>query len=79
MSNALAIAAVTAALKDLIGAGLLGLDLSSIGSVNVSARPPDRIATGQTEPNQLRIRVGAITRCHRATVSAHASPIHRSR
>jgi hypothetical protein len=53
MSNALAIAAVTAALKDLIGTGLLGLDLSAIGSVNVSALPPDRIATGQTEPNQL--------------------------
>lgn len=53
MSNALAIAAVTAALKDLIATGLLGLDLSAIGSVNVSALPPDRIATGQTEPNQL--------------------------
>lgn len=55
MSNALAIAAVTAALKDLIGNGLLGLDLSSIGSVTVSALPPDRIATGMTEPNQLNL------------------------
>lgn len=61
MSNALAIAAVTAALKDLIGAGLLGLDLSSIGSVNVSARPPDRIATGQTEPNQLNLFLYQVT------------------
>lgn len=61
MSNALAIAAVTAALKDLIGTGLLGLDLSAIGSVNVSALPPDRIATGQTEPNQLNLFLYQVT------------------
>lgn len=61
MSNALAIAAVTAALKDLIGTGLLGLDLSSIGSINVSALPPDRIATGQTEPNQLNLFLYQVT------------------
>lgn len=61
MSNALAIAAVTAALKDLIGNGLLGLDLSSIGSVTVSALPPDRIATGQTEPNQLNLFLYQVT------------------
>ena len=53
MSNALAIAAVTAALKDLVGNGLLGLDLSSIGSVTVSALPPDRIATGQTASERI--------------------------
>ena len=61
MSNALAIAAVTAALKDLIGNGLLSLDLSSIGSVTVSALPPDRIATGQTEPNQLNLFLYQVT------------------
>ncbi len=61
MGNALAIAAVTAALKDLIGNGLLGLDLSSIGSVTVSALPPDRIATGQTEPNQLNLFLYQVT------------------
>lgn len=61
MSNALAIAAVTAALKDLIGNGLLDLDLSSIGSVTVSALPPDRIATGQAEPNQLNLFLYQIT------------------
>ncbi|MBL0163867.1 MAG: DUF4255 domain-containing protein [Xanthomonadales bacterium] len=61
MSNALAIAAVTAALKDLVGNGLLGLDLSSIGSVTVSALPPDRIATGQTEPNQLNLFLYQVT------------------
>lgn len=61
MSNALAIAAVTAALKDLIGSGLLGLDLSAIGSVSVSALPPDRITTGQTEPNQLNLFLYQVT------------------
>ncbi|QNH18826.1 hypothetical protein HEP74_04002 [Xanthomonas sp. SS] len=61
MSNALAIAAVTAALKDLLNAGLLGLDLSAIGSVGVSALPPDRIATGQTEPNQLNLFLYQVT------------------
>ena len=61
MSNALAIAAVTAALKDLIGTGLMGLDLSSIGSIGVSALPPDRIATGQTEPNQLNLFLYQVT------------------
>jgi len=55
MSNALAIAAVTATLKDLISDSLAGLDLSAIGSVGVSALPPDRIATGETEPNQLNL------------------------
>jgi hypothetical protein len=61
MSNALAIAAVTAALKDLISAGLLGLDLSAIGNVVVSALPPDRIATGQTEPNQINVFLYRVT------------------
>lgn len=55
MSNALAIAAVTATLKDLISDGLAGLDLSAIGSVGVSALPLDRMATGETEPNQLNL------------------------
>ncbi|MBX9403075.1 DUF4255 domain-containing protein [Lysobacter sp. BMK333-48F3] len=61
MSNALAIGAVTAGLKDLIGNGLLGLDLSAIGSVSVSALPPDRITTGQTEPNQLNLFLYQVT------------------
>ena len=61
MSNALAIAAVTAALKDLISAGLLGLDLSAIGNVGVGALPPDRIATGQTEPNQINVFLYRVT------------------
>ena len=53
MSSPLAIAAVTAALKDLLNDGLLNHDLSSVGSFSVTALPPDRVSTGQNEPNQL--------------------------
>lgn len=55
MSSALAIAAVTAAIKDLLNDGLLNHDLSQIGSFTVTASPPDRIATGADEPNQLNL------------------------
>lgn len=55
MSSPLAIAAVTAALKDLLNDGLLNHDFSSVGSFQVTALPPDRIATGATEPNQLNL------------------------
>lgn len=55
MSSALAIAAVTAALKDLLNDGLLNHDLNSIGSFSVSATPPDRISTAPNEPNQLNL------------------------
>jgi hypothetical protein len=55
MSSPLAIAAVTAALKDLLNDGLLNHDLSPIGSFAVTATPPDRITTGQNEPNQLNL------------------------
>jgi len=55
MSSALAIAAVTATLKDLLNEGLLNHDLSAIGSFSVTAQPPDRITTGNTEANQLNV------------------------
>lgn len=55
MSSALAIAAVTATLIDLLNEGLLNHDLSSIGSFSVTAQPPDRITTGSTEANQLNV------------------------
>jgi hypothetical protein len=41
MSSPLAIAAVTAVLKDLLNDGLLNHDLSSIGSFTVTALPPE--------------------------------------
>lgn len=61
MSNALAIAAVSASLKDLLNNGLIDHDLSSIGSFSVTAQPPDRIITGQAEPNQLNLFLYQVT------------------
>jgi len=61
MSNALAIAAVTATLKDLLNDGLLDHDLSAIGSFSVTAQPPDRITTGSTEGNQLNVFLYQVT------------------
>ncbi|MBI2753367.1 MAG: DUF4255 domain-containing protein [Betaproteobacteria bacterium] len=61
MSSALAIAAVTATLKDILNDGLLNHDLSSVGSFTVTASPPDRITTGNTEPNQLNLFLYQVT------------------
>jgi hypothetical protein len=61
MSSALAIAAVTASLKDLLNDGLLDHDLSHIGSFSVTAQPPDRITTGETENNQLNLFLYQVT------------------
>ena len=61
MSSPLAIAAVTASLKDLLNEGLLNHDLSSIGSFTVTAQPPDRITTGNTEANQLNLFLYQVT------------------
>jgi len=61
MSGALAIAAVTATLRDLLTDGLLDHDLSAVGSVTVTALPPDRVATGQNEPNQLNLFLYQVT------------------
>src|SRR5262249_32598942 len=57
MSSPLAIAAVTAILKDLLNEGLINNDLSPVGSFVVSALPPDRITTGETEHNLLTLFV----------------------
>ena len=61
MSSPLAIAAVTAVLKDLLNDGLLDHDLSVVGSFGVTALPPDRVETGQNEPNQLNIFLYQVT------------------
>ena len=61
MSGALAIAAVTAALKDMLNDGLLNHDLSKVGSFTVTASPPDRVTTGQNEPNQLNLFLYQVT------------------
>ena len=56
MSGALAIASVTAVLKDLLSNGLIGCsEIASVGDVSVSTLPPDRITTGAEERNQLNV------------------------
>lgn len=55
MSSALAIAGVTAALRDLLNNGLIDHDLAHVGNFTVTASPPDRITAGQQEPNQLNV------------------------
>jgi len=61
MSSALAIAAVTASLRDRINNGLLDQDLSHVGNFAVTAQPPDRITTGATETNQLNLFLYQVT------------------
>lgn len=61
MSSALAIAAVTASLKDLLNDGLMDHDLSSLGSFSITAQPPDRVTTGTTENNQLNLFLYQVT------------------
>ena len=61
MSGALAIASVTAAIKDLLNDGLMDHDLSVIGNFAVTASPPDRITVGANEPNQLNLFLYQVT------------------
>ncbi|HEY0384456.1 MAG TPA: DUF4255 domain-containing protein, partial [Pyrinomonadaceae bacterium] len=63
MSTALAIASVTAVLKDLLHNGLIDHDLvSSVGDVTVSALPPDRIDISETTgKSQLNIFLYQVT------------------
>jgi len=58
MSSALAIAAVTAVLRDLLANGLIAADLAASGvdDAGVSALPPDRIpTTSADEPNRINL------------------------
>ena len=63
MSNALAIASVSAVLVDLLNNGLIDHDVaSSLGAVTVSARPPDRSVTGgPNPPTQLNLFLYRVT------------------
>jgi hypothetical protein len=63
MSDALAIAAVTAVLKDLLNNGLTAQKVADIiGDVTVSALPPDRVlANGGEDPNQLNLFLYQVT------------------
>jgi hypothetical protein len=58
MSTALAIASVTAVLKDLLHNGLIDHDLvSSVGDVIVSALPPDRIEVSETRGGKSQLNI----------------------
>ena len=62
MSNALAIAAVTAVLRDLLNNGVVQHDLSSnVGVVSVTSKPPDMINTGPNEAAQLNLYLYQVT------------------
>ena len=63
MSNALAIASVTAVLKDLLNNGLIDHNLaSSVGDVTVSALPPDRINVKESnETSRLNLFLYQVT------------------
>lgn len=64
MSNALAIASVSAVLKDLLNNGLIDRNITGTlgGNVNVTALPPDRISTGNNnEPDQLNLFLYQVT------------------
>lgn len=63
MSSPLAIATVTAILKDLLNDGLINSNVSSNlgGGFKVTASPPDRIAADSQEPNQLNLFLYRVT------------------
>jgi hypothetical protein len=58
----LAIASVTAVLKDLLGNGLIKYSaVTRLGDVTVSVLPPDRIAVGADEASQLNLFMYRVT------------------
>ena len=63
MSSALAIASVTAVLRDLLNDGLINKDITSVvGNVIVSALPPDRIDVSSNDQNsQLNLFLYQVT------------------
>lgn len=61
MSSPLAVAAVTATLCDLLKTAVEHHDLDAVGSLSVTALPPDRIETGTAEPNRLNVFLYQVT------------------
>lgn len=63
MANALAIAGVTAVLKDLLNDGLINASVDVLGQFTVTAMPPDRLdPSGGTPANRLNIYLWNATR-----------------
>jgi hypothetical protein len=54
MTNALAIAGVTATLRDLLDNGLVDASIDALGSLEVTCQPPDKLVQ-ETERNRLNI------------------------
>jgi hypothetical protein len=62
VSNALAIAAVTAVLKDLLNNGFIEHDLAStVGTISVSALAPDLVPKGRDDPSRLNLFMYQVT------------------
>lgn len=63
MSNALAIAGVTAVLRDLLNDGLINHNVSGVlgSTVLVSVLPPDRVVAGGVEASQLNLFLRQVT------------------
>ncbi len=62
MSSALAIASVTAVLKNLLGNALMQQSAAAnIGDMTITALPPDRIPTGAEERTQLNLHLYRLT------------------
>ncbi|MDB2438593.1 DUF4255 domain-containing protein [Hellea sp.] len=76
MANALAIAAVTATLKDLLNDGVINGDLDALGQVDVSAQPPDQLIT-DTPKNGLNIYPWKVT--HNTAYSNQDLPAYSSK
>src|SRR5262245_28500278 len=62
MANALAIASVTALLKDLLNDGLINQNVDSLFNFQVTAQPPDRISEATNGPiNRLNLFLYRVT------------------
>ena len=74
MSGALALAAVTAVLKDLLNNGAIANDLASLAGnpVKVTSRPPDQLKTGTAEETGLNLFLYHTT--HNTTLRNQALP-----
>ena len=75
----LAIASITAVLRDLLANGLIRYSsVTRLGDVNVSVLPPDRITVGSEEPNQLNVFMYSVaphsSLKHKAPLGADRGP-----
>ncbi len=62
MSNALAIASVTAVLMDMLNDGVANANLDAIGPIDVTAMPLDQVSAEDPAPNRLNIYMWHATR-----------------